>query len=82
MIIWRGLRVTRNAPESVRALLALGVTAMLALQAFMNMSVVLSLMPDDGLAAAVRQLGGSSLMTSLLGMAVLLNISQHASAAT
>ena len=82
VIIWRGLRVTRNAPDQFGALLAFGITAMLALQAFMNMSVVLSLMPTTGLPLPFVSFGGSSLMTSLLGMAVLLNISQHASAAT
>ena len=82
VIIWRGLRVTRNAPDQFGALLAFGITAMLALQAFINMSVVLSLMPTTGLPLPFVSFGGSSLMTSLLGMAVLLNISQHASAAT
>lgn len=82
VIIWRGLRVTRHAPDQFGALLAFGITAMLALQAFLNMSVVLSLMPTTGMPLPFVSFGGSSLMTSLLGMAVLLNISQHASAAT
>ncbi len=82
VILWRGLRVTRNAPDQFGALLAFGITVMLALQAFMNMSVVLSLMPTTGLPLPFVSFGGSSLMTSLLGMAVLLNISQHASAPT
>ena len=82
VIIWRGLRVTRNAPDPFGSLLAFGITAMLALQAFMNMSVVLSLMPTTGLPLPFVSFGGSSLMTSLLGMAVLLNVSQHASAET
>ena len=82
VILWRGLRVTRNAPDQFGAFLAFGITVMLALQAFMNMSVVLSLMPTTGLPLPFVSFGGSSLMTSLLGMAVLLNISQHASAPT
>ena len=82
VILWRGLRVSSNAPDQFGALLAFGITAMLAVQAFMNMSVVLSLMPTTGLPLPFVSFGGSSLMTSLLGMAVLLNISQHASAET
>ena len=80
VITWRGLRVAALAPDRFGALLALGLTAMVALQAFVNISVVLGLLPTKGTPLPLVSNGGSSLLVSLLGMGVLLNISQHASA--
>jgi len=53
---------------------------MVAFQAFINISVVLSLLPTKGLPLPFVSAGGSSLLINLLGMGVLLKISQHASA--
>jgi cell division protein FtsW len=79
VITWRGLRVTLSAPDRFGAFLALGLTTMVAVQAFMNMSVVLSLMPTKGIPLPLVSFGGSSLLINLVGMGVLLNVSQHAS---
>jgi cell division protein FtsW len=79
VIAWRGLRVATRAPDSFGALLALGLTTMVAVQALVNISVVLSLMPTKGLPLPFVSAGGSSLLINLLGMGVLLNVSQHAS---
>ena len=80
IITWRGLRVAVLAPDRFGALLALGLTMMVAIQAFLNISVVLSLMPTKGIPLPFVSSGGSSMLVSLLCMGVLLNISQHASA--
>ena len=77
VIAWRGLRVAMRAEETFGSLLALGLTAMIAVQAFINMSVVLGLMPTKGIPLPLVSFGGSSLLINLLGMGVLLNISQH-----
>ena len=82
IITWRGLHVTRYAPDRFGALLALGLTTMVALQAYINMSVVLGLMPTKGIPLPFVSAGGSSLLVNLLGMGMLLNISQYASAET
>jgi cell division protein FtsW len=79
VITWRGLRVALRAPDSFGAYLALGLTTMVAAQAFMNMSVVLGLMPTKGIPLPLVSSGGSSLLINLVGMGVLLNVSQHAS---
>ena len=50
---------------------------MLVLQALVNISVVLGLLPTKGIPLPVVSFGGSSLLINLLGMGVLLNISQH-----
>ena len=81
-ITWRGFRVAALAPDRFGALLAMGLTTMVALQAFVNISVVLGLLPTKGIPLPLVSAGGSSLMVSLLGMGILLNISQHASAET
>ena len=79
VITWRGLRVALRAPDTFGAFLALGLTMMIAVQAFVNISVVLGLMPTKGIPLPFVSAGGSSLLINLLGMGVLLNVSQHAS---
>jgi cell division protein FtsW len=78
VITWRGLRVTLSAPDSFGAFLALGLTTMVAVQAFVNISVVLGMMPTKGLPLPFVSAGGSSLLINLVGMGILLNVSQHA----
>ena len=80
VIAWRGLRIAMRAEDSFGAFVALGLTTMIAAQAFVNMSVVLGLLPTKGIPLPLVSFGGSSLLINLLGMGVLLNISQHESA--
>ncbi len=82
VIAWRGFRVAALAPDRFGALLAVGLTTMVALQAFVNISVVLGLVPTKGIPLPLVSAGGSSLLVSLVSMGILLNISQHASAET
>jgi cell division protein FtsW len=79
VIAWRGLRTALHAPDSFGAFLALGLTTMIALQALVNISVVLSLMPTKGIPLPFVSFGGSSLLINLVGMGILLNVSQHTS---
>ena len=77
VITWRGLRVALRAPDSFGAFLALGLTTMVAVQALVNISVVLGLMPTKGIPLPFVSAGGSSLLINLVGMGILLNVSQH-----
>jgi len=79
VVTWRGLRVSLRAPDSFGAFLALGLTTMVAVQAFINISVVLGLMPTKGIPLPLVSFGGSSLLITLVGMGILLNVSQHVS---
>ena len=79
VIAWRGLRVALAAPDKFGALLATGLTTMVAAQALVNISVVLGLVPTKGIPLPFISFGGSSLLINLLGMGVLLNVSQHVS---
>ena len=78
VIAWRGFRIAMQAPDGFGALLALGLTTMIALQAFVNISVVLGLLPTKGVPLPFVSAGGSSLLINLLGTGILLNVSQHA----
>ncbi len=80
LITWRGLQIASQAPDRFGSFLALGLTGMFAVQAFINMSMVLGLMPTKGIPLPFVSFGGSSLLINLVGMGILLNVSQHASA--
>jgi cell division protein FtsW len=82
VITWRGLRASFRAPDRFGAFLALGLTMMVSFQAFFNMSVVLGLLPTKGIPLPFVSYGGSSLLINMIGIAVLLNISQHASSSS
>jgi len=77
VITWRGLRIATKAPDTFGAFIALGLTTMIAVQALVNISVVLGLMPTKGIPLPFVSAGGSSLIINLLGMGVLLNVSRH-----
>jgi cell division protein FtsW len=80
VIAWRGMRTALRAPDRFGAFLAIGLTTMIAFQAFFNISVVLGLLPTKGIPLPFVSYGGSSLLINLIGMGILLNVSQHASA--
>jgi cell division protein FtsW len=79
VIGWRGLRAAVMAPDRFGALLALGLTMMVTLQALVNISVVVDLLPAKGIPLPLVSNGGSSLLINLIGMGILLNISQQGS---
>jgi cell division protein FtsW len=78
IITWRGMRAALRAPDSFGAFLAVGLTTMIAVQALVNISVVLGLLPTKGTPLPFVSFGGSSMLVNLIGMGILLNVSQHA----
>jgi cell division protein FtsW len=77
-LLWRGLRAAWLAPDRFGTLLAAGLTLAIVLQAFINLSVVLGLLPTKGIPLPFISAGGSSLVFALLGVGLILNVSQHA----
>jgi cell division protein FtsW len=77
VIAWRGFRAARRAPDAFGALVAAGATAMLVVQAAVNVSVVLALMPTKGIPLPFVSYGGSSLVASWIAAGLILNVSQH-----
>ncbi len=74
----RGIRVATRAPDSFGRLLALGITCWFAIQALMNMASVTGTIPFTGIALPFISVGGSSLVTCLVGVGILLSISRSA----
>jgi cell division protein FtsW len=77
VVTWRGMRVALRAPDTFGSFLALGLTTMVAVQAFVNISVVLGLMPTKGIPLPFVSYGGSSLIASWIAGGLILNVSQH-----
>jgi len=78
LIFWRGLRAALRMPDDFGRYLALGVTTMVVVQGFMNISVVLGLMPTKGIPLPMISAGGSSLLSTLASLGILMNVSEHA----
>lgn len=77
IFVYRGLRVARNAPDRFGLLVATGITAGIAFQTLLNICVNLSLFPITGLTLPFISYGGSSLLSTLAAVGVILNISMH-----
>ena len=78
VILWRGLRTARRIPDDFGRYLALGVTVVVVVQGFINMSVVLGIMPTKGIPLPMISYGGSSLVSTLALLGILMNVSEHA----
>ncbi len=77
ILAYRGFRIAQNAPDTFGMMLATGVTAWLAFQALINIAVVTSTIPFTGIPLPFISFGGSSLITSMAGVGLLLNISKY-----
>jgi cell division protein FtsW len=77
LILWRGMRAAAMAPDKFGFYLGIGLTAGLVMQALLNMSVVVNLIPTTGITLPLISYGGSSLVATCAAIGVLLNISQH-----
>jgi cell division protein FtsW len=73
-----GLSIARRAPDRFGFLLAFGMTMLLSLEAFINIGVVTGCLPTKGLALPFMSAGGSSMISSLVAVGVLLNVARHA----
>ena len=78
VIFWRGIRAAVLVPDEFGRYLALGITFALGIQALMNMSVVLGMGPTKGIPLPMVSYGGTSLLSTLASIGILLNVSEHA----
>jgi rod shape determining protein RodA len=76
LIAW-GLNIANNCRDTFGTILSLGVTSMLFWQVFINIGMVMGLMPVVGAPLPFISYGGSSIMTTMIGVGVLLNISMR-----
>jgi cell division protein FtsW len=78
IFLWRGIRTALRTEDPFGRFLAVGITCMIVVQAFINISVVLGMMPTKGIPLPFVSYGGSSLFFTLACVGVLLNISKQA----
>lgn len=77
VFLQRGLRIVRGAPDLFGRLLAVGITAMVVMQALINISVVTGIIPNKGIPLPFISYGSSSMIVMLAASGVLLNLSQY-----
>jgi cell division protein FtsW len=77
LLAYAGIRIALGAPDTFGALLAAGITAWLCIQAFINIAVVVTLVPITGITLPFISAGGSSLIISFAAIGILLSISRE-----
>ncbi len=77
LLAYTGIRIALAAPDTFGALLAAGITAWLCIQAFINIAVVVTLVPITGITLPFISAGGSSLIISFAAVGILLSISRE-----
>jgi cell division protein FtsW len=78
VFLWRGMRTALRTQDMFGRFLAVGITSMVVVQALINISVVLGLMPTKGIPLPLISYGGSSLFITLACIGVLLNVTKQA----
>ena len=74
VVLWRGIKIARDASDMFGRLLAVGITSMLAFHVLVNVGMTTGIMPVTGIPLPFRSYGVSSLTTNILSIAILLNI--------
>jgi cell division protein FtsW len=77
LLVWRGLQVARTAPDMFSRLVAVGISMWMLFQALINIAAMLALIPLTGIPLPFISYGGTSLVISLFGIGILLNISKY-----
>ena len=79
-MIYVGIRIALRAPTHYLFCLATGITGMIGIEALMNIAVVTGLLPTKGLPFPFISYGGTALIINMVGIGILLNISQNCEA--
>ncbi len=76
IILWRGITIAKKAPDAVGRMLAAGITVWIFLEAMINICVMVNLLPFAGNALPLISYGGSSLVTVMTGMGMIMGVSR------
>ena len=76
-MLWRGIVIATGAQDNFGRLLAVGLSLMIVVQAFINMGVVTGALPTTGIPLPFISYGGSSLLANMIAAGILLNISRY-----
>jgi len=77
VLIYRGIEVARKAPDQFGQLLAAGIISWIAIQTLINLAAMVAIVPLTGVPLPFISYGGSSLIITLTGIGILLNISKY-----
>ncbi len=77
ILIWRGIKIAVNAPDSFGTMLVVGIMSLVGWQTFLNIAVVTKLIPTTGISLPFFSAGGSSLIFLMAAMGIVLNVSKH-----
>lgn len=80
LFIWRGLKIAVTSQDPFASLLATGITAWVGVQAIINIGVVTGSLPVTGIPLPFISSGGTSLLFTMIGVGILLNISRFTTA--
>jgi len=78
LLLWRGLRISAQASDTLGAVMAAGLTFWIVIEASINMAVMVGLLPFAGNALPFVSYGGSNLIATLAAVGILFNISRQA----
>ncbi|MBP8598892.1 MAG: rod shape-determining protein RodA [Selenomonas sp.] len=77
VILWRAIRIAKDASDVFGRLLAVGISSMLAFHVLVNVGMTLGIMPVTGIPLPLMSYGVSSLTTNIMSIVILLNIQQR-----
>lgn len=76
-LVWRGMYIAKKAPSIYASLVVIGIISHIAIQAFLNIAVVTNTIPSTGISLPFFSYGGTSLITLMAEMGIVLNISKY-----
>lgn len=76
-LIWRGFKIARNAPDQLGSLLAFGLTSWIVIEALINVSVIVGLLPFAGNALPFISAGGSSMAATMAAIGIVMNVARQ-----
>ena len=76
-LIWRGFKIARNAPDQLGSLLAFGLTSWIVIEALINVSVIVGLLPFAGNALPFISAGGSSMTATMAAVGIVMNVARQ-----
>jgi cell division protein FtsW len=77
LLIWRGFKIARNAPDQLGSLLAFGLTSWIVIEALINVSVIVGLLPFAGNALPFISAGGSSMAATMASIGIVMNVARQ-----
>ena len=82
LFLWRGFHIAKNAPDNLGKLITFGLVGWITLEALMNIAVIVGLFPMAGNALPFISAGGSSMVTTMAAVGIIMNVARQSSGQT